>query len=166
VSLCVLLFVQPSVYLSVSLFHIIAYKKLSYRRRTARRAMVNGMVNVDLYSAIITKVSNALCLWSAMSVKILSTVETSCTTQPQQIELFELEGYSWRTCSKQPRLVDCRIGVVNKLDRRRRRRVLFTMRSTWRGEILSLELGTKIQKEVPLTIAEMPKFHYSTVWDR
>ena len=34
----------------------------------------------------------------------------------------ELEGYSWATCSKQPRLVDCRIGVVNKLDRRRRRR--------------------------------------------
>jgi len=31
---------------------------------------------------------------------------------------MELEGYSWPTCSKQPQLVDCRIGVVNKLDRR------------------------------------------------
>ena len=72
----------------------------------------------------------------ALSVKILSiTVETSCTTNPQQIKVMELEGYSWPTCSKQPRLVDCRIdlGVVNKLDRRRR--VLLTTRSTYRGEI-------------------------------
>jgi len=69
-------------------------------------------------------------------IKILSTVETSCTTNPQQIAAMELEGYSWSTCSKQPRLVDCRIGVVNKLDRRRRRRrVLLTTRSTCRGEI-------------------------------
>jgi len=32
---------------------------------------------------------------------------------------MELDGNS---CSKQPRLVDCRVSVVNKLDRRRRRR--------------------------------------------
>jgi len=51
---------------------------------------------------------------------------------------MELEGYSRPTCSKQPRLVDCRIGVVNKLDRRRRRRVLLTMRSTYRGEIFQV----------------------------
>ena len=44
-----------------------------------------------------------------MSVKILSTVETSCATNPQQIAVMELESYSWRTCSIQPRLVDCRI---------------------------------------------------------
>jgi len=56
-----------------------------------------------------------------MSVKILSTVESNCTTNPQQIDVKELEGYRWSTCSKQPRLVDRRIGVVNKLDRRRRR---------------------------------------------
>ena len=67
-----------------------------------------------------------------MSVKILSTVETRCTTNPQQIELIELEGYSWPTCSKQPRLVDCRTGVVNKLERRR---VLLATRRTWRVEI-------------------------------
>jgi len=34
---------------------------------------------------------------------------------------MELEDYSWSTCSKQPRIVDCRIGVVDKLDRRRKR---------------------------------------------
>ena len=77
-----------------------------------------------------------------MSVKILSTVETSCTTNPQQIAAMELKGYrpSWPTCSKQPRLTDCRIGVVNKLDRRRRRRrrVLLTTRSTCRGEIFEV----------------------------
>jgi len=43
------------------------YKKLCYRRRTARRAM---------------------------SVKILSTVEISYAANPQQIEVMELEGYS------------------------------------------------------------------------
>jgi len=69
------------------------HKKLCYRRRTARRAM---------------------------SVKILSTVEKSCTTNPQQIKAMELESYSWGTCSKQPQLVDCHIDVVNKLDRRQR----------------------------------------------
>ena len=58
----------------------------------------------------------------ALSVKILSSVETSCTTDKYSTNRMELEGYSWSTCSKQPRLVDCRIGVVNKLDRRRRRR--------------------------------------------
>jgi len=59
----------------------------------------------------------------ALSVKILSTVETSYTTNPQQNKI-ELEDYSWPTYSKQPRLVDCPIGVVNKLDRWRRRRRL------------------------------------------
>ena len=42
----------------------------------------------------------------------LVIVETSCTTNQQQIEVIELESYSRSTCSKQPRLVDCRIGVV------------------------------------------------------
>jgi len=67
-------------------------KKLCYRRQTVRRAM---------------------------SVKILSTVETSCTTNAQQIKIMELEGYSWPTCSKQTRLANCHTGVVNKLDCRR-----------------------------------------------
>ena len=42
----------------------------------------------------------------AMSVKILSTVETSCVTKPQQIAVVELEGYSWSTCSKQRLVFD------------------------------------------------------------
>ena len=48
-----------------------------------------------------------------------------------------VRGLQRSTCCKQPRLVDCRIGVVNKLDRpRRRRRVLLTTtRLTCRGEI-------------------------------
>ena len=72
-------------------------KKLCYCRRTARRSMPK------------------------LPVTILSTIKTSCTTNPQQITVMELEGYSGSTCSKQPRLVDCRIGVVNKFDSPRRR---------------------------------------------
>ena len=87
-----------------------------------------------------------------MSVTILSTVETSCTANTQQIEVMKLEGYSWPTCIKQPRLVDCRIGVVNKLDRRRRRRrrVLLATRSTRRGEIFQVRsLGQSPRGKYP-----------------
>jgi len=55
--------------------------------------------------------------WRNLSVKILPNVEVSCTANPQQIAVMELEGYSWPTTSKQPRLVDCRISVIDKLDR-------------------------------------------------
>ena len=54
----------------------------------------------------------------------------------RKIEVMELEGYSWPSCSKQSRLVDCPI-VFSKLDRRRWRRVLLTTLSTCRGEIVS-----------------------------
>jgi len=81
-----------------------------------------------------------------MSVEILSTVETSCTTNAEQIAIMKLEGYSSPTCGKQPRLVDCRIGVVNKLDRRRV--VDDAIDLPWRN-FLSPKFGTKFQKEVP-----------------
>jgi len=105
---------------------VIQNKKLCCRRRTARRAM---------------------------SVEILSTVETSCTTNAEQIAIMKLKGYSSPTCGKQPRLVDCRIGVVNKLDRRRV--VDDAIDLPWR-KFLSPKFGTKFQKEVP----------YNTVWGR
>jgi len=76
-----------------------------------------------------------------------------------------IEGYSWPTCSKQPRLVDCRIGVVNKLDRRRRqRRVLLTNR-------LSMVKFSKsgVWDKVPegsTLIMEILKFPYNTLWGR
>jgi len=74
-----------------------------------------------------------------MLVKILSTVETSCTTYAHYVAVMELQGYSWSTCSKQPRLGHCCPGVVNKLDRRRwRLRDLLTTRSTCRGEMVSI----------------------------
>ena len=69
-------------------------------------------------------------------------------------------------CSKQPRLVDCCISDVNKLDRRRRRRrVLLTTRWTCRGEIEKCGVWDKVPEESTL-ILEIPKFPYSTVWDR
>ena len=57
-----------------------------------------------------------LCCHRYISVKILSTVETSPTTNPWKIEVMELKGYSWLTCSKQPWLIDCCITIIHKLD--------------------------------------------------
>jgi len=48
----------------------------------------------------------------ALSIKILSTVKTTCTTNPQQIAVMELEGYRWLSCSKQPWLVDCSVRPI------------------------------------------------------
>jgi len=74
---------------------------------------------------------DALCRLKSCQL-LHNSIGTSCTTEQQEIDAMELEGYSWPTCSKQPRLVDCRTGVVNKLDRRR---VLLATRQTWRVEI-------------------------------
>ena len=91
-----------------------------------------------------------------LSVQILSTVEKIGTTNPQQVAAMELEGYSWPTCSKQPRLVDCRIGVVNKLDRRRRRRrILLTTRTTWRGEIFKSGVWDKVPEGITVIFGDM-----------
>ena len=53
------------------------------------------------------------------------------------------------TCSKQPRLVDCRIGVVNKFDRRR---VLLATRRTFRVEILKPIVWDKCHRKHPCFI--------------
>jgi len=67
-------------------------------------------------------------------VQCCTTVGTSCTTNPQQTEVMELEGYSRPTCnglcaSSNDALTV--VGVVNKLDRRR---VLLTTRSFCPGK--------------------------------
>jgi len=62
------------------------------------------------------------------------TVRTRCTANPPHIEVIELEHCSRLAFNKLcvlPRRVDSRIGVVNKLDRRR---VMLTTRSTCHGE--------------------------------
>ena len=108
-------------------------------------------------------------LAATVSVSILSTVETSCTTNQQQIAMIDLEGYSWSTCSKQPPLADCRISIVNKLDRQwRQQRVLLTTRSTCRGEksgvvdkVTEGSICIFIEKNM-----EMPTFPYNAVRDR
>ena len=56
------------------------------------------------------------------------------------------------TCSKQPRLVDCRIGVVNMLDRRR---VLLTTPSACRGTMFKSKVS-----EGNTLILEIPEFPY------
>ena len=71
-----------------------------------------------------------------MSVRILSTVETSYTTNPQQIAVMELEGYSWPTTTS---FVDNAIVLL------------------WRN-FLSPEFGTESQREVPSKFWRYPSF--------
>ena len=53
------------------------------------------------------------------------------------------------TCSNQPRLVDCRIGVINRIDRRR---VLLTTRSTCRGEVFKSRVSDKVPEGCTLIL--------------
>ena len=62
---------------------------------------------------------------------------------------MDLEGSSWSTCSQRLWLVDCRIGVVNKLDHRRRRQVVDIAIDSTRQNFLHPEFGTKFPREVP-----------------
>jgi len=55
------------------------------------------------------------------------------------------------TCSNQPRLVDCRIDLINRLDRRR---VVLTTRSTCRGEIFKFRIWDKIPQECTLIFGD------------
>ena len=87
---------------------------------------------------------------------------------PQQIAVMELQGYSWSTCSKQPRFVDCRTAC------RQQARPSTTTTTTTsfvdnaidlpRQNFLCPEFGTKCQREVPLFL-KIPKYSYNTVWD-
>jgi len=45
----------------------------------------------------------------------------NCRNKSYNKSTIELEGYSRPTCSKQPWVVNCRIGVINNLDQWRRR---------------------------------------------
>ena len=58
------------------------------------------------------------------------------------------------------------IGVVNKLDRRRRRRGLLTTRSTCRGEIFYVRSLERSSREKCSCCFEMPKFPHNTMSDR
>ena len=62
---------------------------------------------------------------------------------------MELKGYSWSTCTEQPRFVDCHIGVVNKLDNR-----LDDEEFCWQRLRLAVQAkfsysGVKSQRQVP-----------------
>jgi len=65
----------------------------------------------------------------------------NCTTNPQEIAVMELEGYSRPTCGKQPRLVDCCVGVTRPSTTTR----FVDNESTF----LSTEFRTNSQREVP-----------------
>jgi len=137
-----------------------ASKQLSFASGSARPEHRN-ICTIKKYKKLCYCRLTALC---AMSVKIWSTVETSCTTNPQQIAVMELKGYSWPICSEQPRLVDCRIGVANK-PQRRRWWVLLTTWWTCGGENFSSKSGVW-NSPTGKYFLEIPKFPYNTVWDR
>jgi len=127
-------------------FAVISYCNVLCRRpvRTSHLGVIKYDYDIERTNCDLVlrkRDDNKLCYRATCYVKVFSTAETSCTTtNSQQIAIMELEGYSWSTCSKQPRLVDYRrpyrCRQENKLDRRRRRRrVLLTTRSTCSGEI-------------------------------
>ena len=69
---------------------------------------------------------------------------------------------------KQVLLVDCRIGVVNKLDRQRRRRMLLTARSTCRGEIFyvrSFGQSPSRGTAVVVSVLLFRKKHFSEIFN-
>jgi len=76
-------------------------------------------------------------IWTRSSVTAQRAVSQNLINQVvQQIEVMELDGYGWPIVVKQPPLINCHIGVVDKLGRPRQwRHVLLIMRLTCPGEI-------------------------------
>jgi len=85
-----------------------------------------------------------------------TTVGTSCTRNPQQIEVPVVwpEGYGWSTCSKQPRRVDRR-----RYRQQSRSSTVFvdnTLDLPWRN-FPSPQFGTKFQRKVPSFLGNIPQ---------
>jgi len=110
------------------------------------------------------KPRNALLYISHNLVNCCTTVETSCTANPQQHKGIEIESYSWPTCSRQPRRLSFRCRqqarpwmsfVDNVID------------LSWRNMAKSTRVWnkvTKFQMKVSL-FWEVSKFLGKTVWD-
>ena len=102
-----------------------------------------------------------------------TTVGTSCTTNPQQIEVIELVGYSRQTCNN-PRAsshdASTVVGVIHKLDRRR---VLYMLRLCYAMVLCSFCLSvsvtnrsvsvTEIAKRIKLVLAWTLPSNYPTL---
>ena len=101
------------------------------------------------------------CLVSQNLVNCCTTVGRSSTDQ-EQIEVMELEGYSRPTCNKL-----C-VSSCHRCSPQARPSMSFvdnTIDFLSQNFLLSPELGTMFQKEVPLFLA-LAEFPYNTVWDR
>jgi len=102
-----------------------------------------------------------------------TTVGTSCTTSPQQIEVIELVGYSRQTCNN-PRAsshdASTVVGVIHKLDRQR---VLYMLRLCYAMVLCSFCLSvsvtnrsvsvTEIAKRIKLVLAWTLPSNYPTL---
>jgi len=99
------------------------------------------------------------CRQSAMCylVNWCKTTGTTCTTNPQQLEVTELASYCWPTCSKQPRRINHQAQTsVSFVDN--------MINLLW-WNFPSPVFGTKFQRKVSLFL-EIPKLPYNTVWNR
>jgi len=115
--------------------------KLCYRRRTARRAMLVKILTAaaKLYKHVVSlqKIHN-------------------------KSHVMELEGRSWPSCSKQPRLVDCRIGVISNST---------VDEFCWQHDRLAVEklskftVCDKVTEAVGLPLFWGPEFYCNTVCD-
>ena len=96
--------------------------------QSARRETAPGCIAGPLHAAVTQETRILQRDRATLCVQLYNKSTTNRSNAVRGLQLID--------CSKQPRLVDCRIGVVNKLDRRRR--VLLTTRSTCRGEIFQV----------------------------
>jgi len=94
---------------------------------------------------------DAMCQSKLCQLLQHNSVETSCTTNPEQIEVMELEGYSRQMCNK---LCACSHDAVDRRKCNSQARPstnLLITSSTCRSEtVTSPQFAAKFQREVPL----------------
>ena len=140
---------------AVKILYLLAWFNLLSRQLFCQRVKIGWcMSNSRSYcktkeEALLLQTDRAMRYVSQYLVNYCTAAGTSCTANPQQIAVMELEGYSWSTCSKQPRLVDCRIGVVNKLDRRR---------VCWQRDRLAVEENSRVKC---VYLSRYPNFYHA-----
>jgi len=84
-------------------------------------------------SATADRPRDALC--QSVSCQLLHSCRHKLYSKSTTNRINGVRGLQLIDCSKQPRLVDCRIGVVNKLDRRR---------VCWQRDRLAVEENSRV----------------------
>ena len=121
----------------------------------ARRCSLAGRPQANSMEAIIRQEAvlprDAMCQSKLCQLLQHNSVETSCTTNPEQIEVMELEGYSRQMCNK---LCACSHDAVDRRkcnSQARPSTSLLITSSTCQSEtVTSPQFAAKFQREVPL----------------